>query len=354
MDSSPNSTFIPPSVPLVTSAGPGTAANSLVGGLTALGLYGFFCALFGLSIHILFRRRQEHVNYFLLTASVLIFVLTTLVTVLECNRLLLGLLFTPPGLTPDIYFSGAGTWTYALQLSGCMANILVADAVMLYRVWVVWGKRWSFVVVNAILWFATLGSAIRVIQLEVNGVRNPVDFANLLLLAHWSTAVPALSLGQTVIATALISFRLYHVERSVAGVSRKSLYPIMRIVIESGAIYTVLMIIETVTQAVPNAISASLLFFQLISPCIGITFSLIVVRVGLGISKGTPLPKGNGGFSSNSDPINFSVRRTGDTQGGVAYDDASMLEEGDEGLEMKGLGSSGNAVNRYTSRKLTY
>ncbi|KZO99352.1 hypothetical protein CALVIDRAFT_595962 [Calocera viscosa TUFC12733] len=336
---SPSSTAAPLEVP---SAGPGTAVNTLIGGLTALGLYGFFCALFGITIHVLcFRRKQEKINYILLVASLLIFVLTTLDVVLQCNRLLLGLLFTPPGLSPDVYFSGAGTWTYALQLSALMTNIIVADAVLLYRVWVVWGKRWPFIVVNSILWCAALGSTIRIIQLEVEGVRNPLDFANLLMLAHWAVVVPALSLGHTVLATGLIAFRLFQVERSVSAYTRTSLFPVMRIVVESGVIYTVLMLVETVTQATSSA--ASLLFFQLISPAIGITFALIVCRVGLGISDSAPVPRSNGPYSSKS--VNVSVKRTVDTQ--EAYDSASVMEEGDDTMELKGLGPTGSHAMAY-------
>jgi len=351
-----SSTLVPSGVPLITSAGDGTAVNTLIGGLTALGLYGFFCSLFGLSLHVLvFRRKQDRINWVLLTALLLIFVLTTIDVILQCNRLLLGLLFTPVGLTPDLYFSGAGTWTYALQLSALLFNILVADAVLLYRVWVVWGKRWPFIVVNVILWLAAFATTIRIIQLEVHGVNFPTDFANLLLLSHWAIAAPALSLAQTVVATGLIATRLYSMERALASHNRGTLYyPIIRIVVESGAIYTMLMIVETVTQAVPTALSASLLFFQLISPCIGITFSLIIVRVGLGVSS-SQVGHSNLPYSSQSKPVNVSVKRTVDTHGATGYDDASFLEEGDDGLEMKGLENAASASETsYASRKAPY
>ncbi|KZT57493.1 hypothetical protein CALCODRAFT_282062 [Calocera cornea HHB12733] len=327
----------------VPSAGPGTAVNTLIGGLTALGLYGFFCAFFILTIHVLcFRRKQEKINYILLTSSFLIFILTTIDVVLQCNRLLLGLLFTPPGLTPDVYFSGAGTWTYALQLSALMTNILVADAVLLYRVWVVWGKRWPFIVVNTILWCTAFGSTVRIIQLEVEGVRNPFDFTNLLTLAHWAVVVPALSLGHTVLATGLIAIRLFQVERSVSAYGRKSLYGVARIILEAGGLYVVLMLVETITQATSSA--ASLLFFQLISPAIGITFSMIIVRVGLSVSE-TPVPHSSGGpYNSNSRTVNVSVKRTVDTH--APYDSSSMMEEADE-LELKGLGPAGSHSTAY-------
>ncbi|KZO99346.1 hypothetical protein CALVIDRAFT_378428 [Calocera viscosa TUFC12733] len=339
---SPSSTMVPPSALEVPYVVPGLAVNTLIGGLTALGLYGFFCALFGITIHVLcFRRKTKRINYVLLVASLLIFVLTTLDVVLQCNRLLLGLLFTPPGLSPDAYFSGSGTWTYALQLSALMTNILVADAVLLYRVWVVWGKRWPFIVVNSILWCAVLGSTIRVIQLEVEGVRNPLDFANLLMLDHWAVVVPALSLGHTVLATGLIAVRLFQVERTVSAYTRKSLFPVMRIVVESGAIYAILMLVETVTLATSSA--ASLLFSQLIPPAIGITFALIVCRVGLAISDSAPLPHSNGPYPSKS--VNVSVKRTVDTH--EAYDSPSVMEEGDDTLELKGLGPTGSHSTVY-------
>ncbi|KZO99337.1 hypothetical protein CALVIDRAFT_561207 [Calocera viscosa TUFC12733] len=339
---SPSATLVPVAPLQVFDEGPGTAVNSLIGGLMALGLYGFFCALFGITIHVLcFRRNTKRINYVLLVASILIFVLTTLDVVLQCNRLLLGLLFTPPGLSPDDYFSGAGTWIYALQLSAIMTNILVADAVLLYRVWVVWGKRWPFIVVNSILWCAALGSTIRIIQLEVEGVQNPLDLANLLMLRHWAVVVPALSLGHTVLATGLIAFRLLQVQRSVSAYSRTSLFPVMRIVVESGAIYTILMLVETVTQATSS--TASLLFSELISPAIGITFALIVCRVGLGLSDGPPMPHSNGPYSSKS--VNVSVKRTVDTH--ESYDSPSVMEEGDDTLELKGLGPTGSHSTAY-------
>jgi len=88
-------------------------------------------------------------------------------TVLRSHRLMIGLLYTPSNFTPDEYFLESYDWMSVLDEGVIVLDMLTADAVLLYRVWIVWGKRWPFVAVNVLLWLTFLASSLRTLQVQV-------------------------------------------------------------------------------------------------------------------------------------------------------------------------------------------
>jgi len=301
-----------------SSIAQGGAQNALLGGLAAVGLYGVFFVLFCITIHILCFRRKRHANRILLTASIVIFMCTTTDIVIECHRLLIGLLYTPAPLI-DAYFNSGGDWPFGLQDTVRILNMLIADGVLIYRVWCVWEKRWYFIIFNVLVWLGTLVSSIRILQLQIQWIEQPEDYFYLSQMVTWSLATQCLTLAQTTTATSLISFRLWQVDRAASAYKDSSLLPVVRILIESGMLYTALMVCNVATTALENP--GLFVILTLMSPIIGITFSLIIVRVGLGVSSETRTTMRSTALSTVPRSINISVRqhmnsdRTGDDDG---------------------------------------
>jgi len=90
--------------------------------------------------------------------------------------------------------------------------------------------------------------------------------------------------------------------RAAHGIGASSLWPVMTIILESGAIYSSTLLVLLATYA-SNSFSQYIALDMLV-PIIGITFSLIIVRVGLGISESSS----RGGNNHHGRPISENLR----------------------------------------------
>ncbi|KZO99331.1 hypothetical protein CALVIDRAFT_595949 [Calocera viscosa TUFC12733] len=317
-----------------SSIAQGGAQNALIGGLAAMGLYGVFVVLFCITLHILFFRRKRHLNRILLTAAISIFIFTTMDIIIECHRLLVGLLYTPAALS-DAYFNSGGDWQFGLQDTARIVVVLIADAVLIYRVYCVWERRWYLIVFNILCWLGTLVSSIRILQLQIEWIEQPSAYYYLADMTKYSLATQSLTVAQTTTATGLIAFRLWQVDRGSAAYKESSLLPVARIMVESGMLYTALMLCNVATTALQNP--GLFVILTLMSPVIGITFSLIIVRVGLGLSSESRSTQRSTGMTTTTPhSINISVRRRQASGGHGEEEEGGTDWDGGEsvGLEM--------------------
>jgi len=183
----------------------------------------------------------------------------------------------------DAFFNSGGDWQFGLQDTVRVLNMLIADAVFIYRVWCVWERRWQFIVLNVLVWLGTLVSSIRILQFQIQWIEVPADYFYLSDLTTWSLATQCLTLSQTALATGLIAFRLWQVDWVAAVYKQSGLLRVVRILVEPGLLYTSLMVCNVATTALGNP--GLFVILTLTSPIIGINFSLISIVVGLGISS---------------------------------------------------------------------
>lgn len=307
---------------------------ALVGDLTAWAIWGFYFSLFCASMYVLrYKRRGGRPNYVLIGASITIFILTTSEIILLSIRLYQGVIDAPSPEYSDDFFVGTGPPIYGAETILQLANMLVADATLIWRTWIVWNKRTEIVGFNMLLWFTTLGFSLweSVIELRAMGVASLED-PTLLLVIRGTIIIQSLTLVQNALATCLIASRLWRIDRAASAYKQSSLMPVIWVVVESGALYTALWIEEIATSATsntPGLFSVS----QLVSPIIGVTFSLITVRVGLGLTYDPLAATSVTTYPSNT--LNVSVRRRVDIEGGAHDDDSSAVGEGGESLRME-------------------
>ncbi|GJJ11183.1 hypothetical protein Clacol_005415 [Clathrus columnatus] len=102
------------------------------------------------------------------------------------------------------------------------------------------------------------------------------------ILAKWARAFFTISLGQNILTTFLIIFRIIRASNGVAGLKNHSLWPVVAILLESGTIYSSALFVLLITYV--SGSYAQYIAIDMLVPIIGITFNLIIVRVGLGIS----------------------------------------------------------------------
>ncbi|KZT56288.1 hypothetical protein CALCODRAFT_518213 [Calocera cornea HHB12733] len=322
------------------------AENALIGGLTALCFWGIYLTLFVISVHIMWWRHLQHqTNRVLVAATIIIFICTSTDVLLECHRLLVGLIYTDPSLR-DVYFNASGDWKFCFQVTVRLINMLTGDAIMLeiYRVWAAWERRWPFIVFNCCVWLVTFASTIRIIQIRFSWAANPTDSSWLPLSTTWSLILESTTLAQVLTATSLVAYRIWRVDQAAAKFKSSSLLPVVGIVVESGVLYTCLTLVNVTCTALVNP--GFYVVLQLMSPIIGITFSLIIVRVGLKLGSGSTKSL-QATFQTNAPPrrdtrdrsMHISVHRfeSRRTDGIELDEEQGSYGDGQESFSMKPL-----------------
>jgi len=158
-----------------------------------------------------------------------------------------------------------------------ISQLLVGDSFVSYRCWVVWGRRVWIVILPIML---SLGSAVSGTYVMWVFAHHPSTTVK--QQKSWVAAIFTLSLCANAVATSLLAFRIWQVDRrtrAVLGTSTSSLMPIVKILIESGAINAAYLFIYNVTLL--SGSQALEFMAQVATPISGIIFSIVIIRVGL-------------------------------------------------------------------------
>ncbi|THG96925.1 hypothetical protein EW026_g4990 [Hermanssonia centrifuga] len=122
----------------------------------------------------------------------------------------------------------------------------------------------------------------------ISGVLNqPVDPENYYahLMVEWTVPFLTLTLSTNIYCTALLSYEIWRVNREVRGLptylSPTAVKDVVTIIIESAVIYTVFSLVTLITYVAKSPVA--LAFLNCTGPVIGITFCLIIVRLGTGV-----------------------------------------------------------------------
>ncbi|KAI0655014.1 hypothetical protein C8Q70DRAFT_457848 [Cubamyces menziesii] len=246
-------------------------------------LYGYSILLFTLTMWILVRNRnRRRLNYGMLAASCALLVLSTAEMGVNIARVYQGFLTIGPGLPggPEQYFADVSQPTFVTKSALYCLQTLILDGVVIMRTYVVWQS--VYVVILPIIGYcgllaATIGSntALATASTHAGDI-----FAT--ETGRWITAVYSLTLGTNLSSTLLLAYRIWQVTRESAkyrsGASGP-LTPVLRAIIESGAIYSMAITAGLVTFLVQS--NGVYIVLDILSPIISIVFNMIIVRIGL-------------------------------------------------------------------------
>lgn len=223
-------------------------------------LYGVYCVLFGICCYILMRKHKA------------------LHTVLFIFAVCMWSLATADIIyTYDIFFNKLlpGTATFQTlypKYVMFVTNTALADTLLLYRCFVVWGCKKRIV----------LGPAVLLVAATIVGYL--FEGASLSLFQH-SWVYLAMTFALNVILTGLTAGRIWHLARITKTLVDEALLKryntTIAMLVESGLIYSVYM---TFNLAFQNNSTANALLDAGLIQVVGIVPTLIIVQVGLGRS----------------------------------------------------------------------
>ncbi|KAJ6629910.1 hypothetical protein B0H10DRAFT_1985795 [Mycena sp. CBHHK59/15] len=299
-------------LPLTFSGMLSYSKSALVGIVLENIAYGLYLSYFLQCLQIIMGRKniRGRVSVQLLVTTLVLFFLITMRMVLDNKGVVEA--FTNDPTTPnaaDIYLESFGNGAM-FRTGTYIALTIVADIFIVFRVYAVWGGSLVAATVPFLLAVADIVTGallIRAIR-ELAAGSSP-DGKN---VATHAVVFYAFTLSLNVLCTFLISLRMYLTKRRTDGiiVSTLNLSTAMAIVVESAALYSACLIAMIVPTALGNNIQYCLL--SVMPGIVGIAFSLIIVRIGSGLSPhSTPAPMSALRFTGRRNGTQFDTTDIG-------------------------------------------
>ncbi|TFK35755.1 hypothetical protein BDQ12DRAFT_725793 [Crucibulum laeve] len=162
------------------------------------------------------------------------------------------------------------------------ASALIADVILIYRCWIVYSRSRMVIIFPIILWFGGLVCAIiqaywQIVQTQLFSTAwQPVAMKvgpGTLLAPFWGSTVTL-----NIYTTSMIIYRIWTAAHENAGTdSLREFKFIIRVIIESGALYLAIITAHFVVWFTPSAF-AIVMVSNINLPIIGIAFNLILIR----------------------------------------------------------------------------
>ncbi|KAJ3992472.1 hypothetical protein F5050DRAFT_1811450 [Lentinula boryana] len=170
----------------------------------------------------------------------------------------------------------------------------------IYRVWIVYDKRHYVIVVPALLMVAYCASAFGALVAFGKTTEGGTIFAS--STDAWAITVFVTTVSINIMTTSLIVARVWRIKQKVKGVAVQSGGPanVLHVIIESAALYTATALLTLIGYTTKN--NWQFITFDMLSPIIGIAFTLISVR----LSHRT---QSQAGYSSTHDHSSLNVVR---------------------------------------------
>jgi len=238
-------------------------------------LYGIYTTLFFQSMYVMLKginlNAQSRSAKIFICAAALMFLIAT-----AHFSLALHFLLERQG-TPDAETPWLPGWHYIAHTSMFVIMLWIFDCLMIYRCYIIWGKRKYIVVAPIILFVACI---IVSFLASLSIMQNPTEIKKFKPLLH---VTPPLYILQNFTTTGLISFRLVRQHRAsrASGIqpsnTRLNLFHVVRIILESAAIYTVFLLITIISLSTGSR--TTWILAAMSTPIIGIALTLISFRL---------------------------------------------------------------------------
>ncbi|KAF8718308.1 hypothetical protein AX14_011912 [Amanita brunnescens Koide BX004] len=235
------------------------------------------------------KRLRRGLMIYLYSTMLLTFCLITAHLAVDLTRMFTAFtVHTDIPNAPEAFYANVDTSLNITKNAAVVCATLIADALLIYRTLIVWGRRWLIIVLPVILYFLDIATSIWFtwsITEAPSGhsVLGDTAFAR-------SAYFFATTLAVNLVCTCLISFKIWRVQRAVVGYVNgfRRARNALLIVLESAAIYTAALVCMIILACVDSA--ALFFFLNSMPPLIGTVFTFVVLRSSsdeVGRSSGT-------------------------------------------------------------------
>ncbi|KAJ6599963.1 hypothetical protein DFH09DRAFT_1271508 [Mycena vulgaris] len=237
---------------------------------------GIFTVLCGATVRVIYKKGMSTTNRLLLPTVGLIWILSITHWVIDIVRAINAFLDSPNGALA--YYADVSNPSQAAKTAVYVTLTLTGDFFVIYRCYIVWNRKWPAVVLPILLWTAT-GVVGYVTTNAFLRTREGGIFLE--TLVPWVTSFICMTLCTNVVCTALIAYRIIRSRMALHKINSRNsrVYSALIIFLESAATYsTALVVLVTVYLLNSNA---QFIVLDITAPLIGITFSMIILRLAM-------------------------------------------------------------------------
>ncbi|ESK94030.1 hypothetical protein Moror_12861 [Moniliophthora roreri MCA 2997] len=247
--------------------------------------WGMYTVLFVMCIFIL-GKKTGRVNKVLLGTATVMYVLSTGHVTVNFARAIVAFVEYEHAGGALAYYIRLWDWSAVVREIIFTTLCIVADALLIYRLWAVWGYRMRIAVLPTT--FLLAGTVCAFIGIWGLTRISPGEDDRSGKVYSWVIAAFSMTLATNVTVTVLIAGRIWWAGREVESAfdgkyvgTYRQVSGILGIVLESGAICSVFQLFTAILYG--TGTNAVFLSWDPLAQVIGIAPTIIIVRVGLGV-----------------------------------------------------------------------
>ncbi|KAJ7090368.1 hypothetical protein B0H15DRAFT_938978 [Mycena belliarum] len=251
-------------------------------------LYGFSALMFIGTLWTLLRGHPwGQVNHIMFVIACLLFILSTIIgffishLAVDINRLNSGFIRfrdSYPG-GPVAWFANPSDSSFVFKNAVYSFQTVLGDGVVIYRCYKVWRSP-CVVIFPVILWLAVAATAAGSVYSCTLPSTDPTSiYAQ--QLGKWITAFYSTTLSCNLVATTLLAYRLWSINRSVgrARLGGSLTLPVLLVVVDAGALYSITLLAALICFVFKS--NGQYVVLDMVTPIISIAFYMVIVRVGI-------------------------------------------------------------------------
>ncbi|KAJ6567952.1 hypothetical protein DFH09DRAFT_1363165 [Mycena vulgaris] len=273
--------------------------------------YGFLMCTFSMScyIHFSISRRTTHLKILFAIACAMFIIATGhfAITFYRTLRAMTSLHAQVGG--PAAFLGDKTAWHLITADVLYVTQCILGDSIAIYRCWILWDRDLRIVVLPLILLAANIATGYAACERLATSSPGHIFNAN---VRDWIMSFYALAVVLNAVTTGLMAFRLWWVDRNISDrIVHPRFQSTILLLVESAALYFALQIVVLVAFITRSNIQFILM--GSIPPVIGITFTLITIRVGLRAR--------NDNYASTRAPTIGSITMRGLTLDNISFND---------------------------------
>ncbi|KIY47194.1 hypothetical protein FISHEDRAFT_45812 [Fistulina hepatica ATCC 64428] len=227
---------------------------------------------------------RQSVNHVMLSSTVAMFLIGTLDLAIGLRENIVAFIYFQNGGNPEASFENVAHWMSVTKMATYVCQTMIGDAILIYRAFIIWGRKWCVIVPSMLLWIVCTACGMIIMHIEAT-MNSDGDLATA-RLSPFITSMLSLTLGLNLLTTLLIIIRIWSIKTELYTnggavpyervVRQDPFMRVMRMLIESGLLYTVSVVVLFATYLADN--NAFLGVSDSIVQIIGISFTLIIIR----------------------------------------------------------------------------
>ncbi|KAF8197739.1 hypothetical protein K438DRAFT_1584912 [Mycena galopus ATCC 62051] len=221
---------------------------------------------------------------FVVISSTAIFVMCTAHWIITVVRFSHGLLNAPDIPSTLLYFTDGSQILQVVRSALGEITLLIGDAVIVYRLWLMWNGDWRVVLLPALSWLGSLACVIAVAFIFHSSIGQDVSVR---YKKGWLTVNWVLTAVTNTYCTTLIAWKVWSTTRAVRAIKDEPFTPVLAIVVESAAIWTAWLLFFAITCETGSVLQS--LATVLTPSVLGLVNMFIHIRVELGWSSQTQM-----------------------------------------------------------------